>query len=458
MKTRTDFRPAQEQAISFFMEGEDGLLLGDVGSGKTAPMLTVMEQALTSEAVKRWLVVAPKRVALHTWPNEVEQWDHLSVPVVPAIGTPQQRIDVLESDAPIVSINYENLIWLIKRYPHFRGKKDTMPFDGLVCDEIDKLKDVTTERFHAIRHRVRAFNKRIGMTGTPTANHLTELWGPVFIIDNGQSFGRSFYKWRQKFFYPTDYRQYQWSPLPDTFDHMMTTLSDLVFRMEAEGLPEIVELPARLVDLDRAVRKDYEELERELCVTLNVEGRENIDLDAANAAVLSGKLQQITAGFSYLHLPGIFWHDVGKFKELDNLISELVGQQLFIVYHFKEELAELKRRYKKRLGCFGESDAKDLQVIKDWNSGDLELLAIQPASAGHGLNLQHSGAHHIAFLTLPWSGGMYKQVIGRLCRTGQEAKHIFVHPIIMKDTIDEHVLATVSGKIDRMQDVLEAFG
>jgi SNF2 family DNA or RNA helicase len=122
----------------------------------------------------------------------------------------------------------------------------------------------------------------------------------------------------------------------------------------------------------------------------------------------------------------------------------------------------LRRRYPELhyLGG-GISDKRARETIARWNRGELTQLALHPASAGHGLNLQKSGAHHIAFLTLPWSGGMYKQVIGRLARRGQIAKQIFVHTALFSDTIDETVFGVVTGKLTGMESFLndlEAIG
>ena len=141
---------------------------------------------------------------------------------------------------------------------------------------------------------------------------------------------------------------------------------------------------------------------------------------------------------------------------LHKLAESLGDQQLLVFYHFKEERDALLRMYPNlpTIGG-GVSNAKARKHITDWNENHIKILALHPASAGHGLNLQKSGAHHIAFLTLPWSGGLYKQVVGRLARRGQIAKQIFVHTALFRDTIDEDVFGAVTGKLDGMEDFLD---
>ena len=462
MLTRQDLEADQINAIAFIASGEDSLICADVGTGKTVISLTAADEALLEGRVRKWLVLAPLLVATDTWAREPEQWEHLQhLNMRIACGDEKQRWDAINSDDDIVVLNYENLDWLLSLYPRpktIRGVREpeTLPFDGLICDEIDKLKEVSTNRFKAFRERIRAFNMRIGLTGTLIPNKLTEAWGQTYIVDGGQSFGRSFYEWRKKNFYPTDYNQRKWAPFPNTRAAMIDTLKDLAFRLVAQGLPEVVPMPSHMMTLPDEIRDVYAELERNFFIEIDDEQGKRRTVDAANAAVLTGKLQQICAGFSYVDkTKEAVWHSRERFDWLEDLDARL-GEQLLMFYHFNEERDELKRRYPDLayLGS-GVSNAKKLRHIAAWNAGDLERLALHPASAGHGLNLQKSAAHHIAFLTMPWSGGMYKQVVGRLARRGQLAEQIFVHTALFRDTIDLEVFGTVTGRLTGMEDFLD---
>ena len=122
------------------------LLLADVGMGKTVMVLSAFQQLRDERRVSRMLVIAPKRVCQHVWPHEVKDWDHLNVTVANAVGFPaSKRKAILEGDTEVVCLNYENLKWLVETFPNgIPGR------DGIVFDEIDKLKDVTSQRWHAI--------------------------------------------------------------------------------------------------------------------------------------------------------------------------------------------------------------------------------------------------------------------------------------------------------------------
>ncbi len=466
MLTRKDLDADQINAIAFIASGEDSLLCADVGTGKTVIGYTAAIDALECGDVSRVLVLAPHLVATDTWANEPAEWDHIDGDAVAiACGNEKQRTLAVDSDAKIVIMNYENLSWLMAKYPRPRTIKgikepETLPFDMLICDEIDKLKSVSSKRFKDFRDRIGHFKKRVGMTGTLVPNELTEVWGQTYIIDGGQSFGRSFYEWRKTHFYPTDYKQYKWKPFPSTRQFLLDELATLAYRLEARGLPEVVMCKPTLLDLPAETRANYNELEDEFFLLIEDAKGKHREVDAANSAVLAGKLQQICAGFSYVdRTKEAVWHSRAKFEWLDALHGSLVGnygEQLLIFYHYNEEADELRRRYPHMqfLGG-GISNKKKLASIAAWNAGEIRDLALHPASAGHGLNLQKSGAHNIAFLTMPWSGGMFKQVCGRLARRGQVAEHINVHTAQFRNTIDEEVFGTVTGRLAGMQDFLD---
>ncbi len=72
------------------------------------------------------------------------------------------------------------------------------------------------------------------------------------------------------------------------------------------------------------------------------------------------------------------------------------------------------------------------------------LLLAHPASAGHGLNLQHGG-HHMVWLSLPWSLELFEQAVGRLHRSGQ-ARDVWCYVLLTTSTIDHKIWAALRDK------------
>jgi hypothetical protein len=173
---------------------------------------------------------------------------------------------------------------------------------------------------------------------------------------------------------------------------------------------------------------------------------------AANAGVVTAKLQQMASGFVYSSessadptRPGKFnvtktpvWFSDHKFELLDEVLEGNQRANTIVVYNFVEQLAELRRRYPQAVTI------DEPQAIERWNAGKVELLLIHPKSAGHGLNLQHGGCRMV-FLSLPWSLEEYEQTVGRLHRSGQ-AHDVWVYILLTTSTVDERIWAALHDK------------
>jgi SNF2 family DNA or RNA helicase len=443
MRTRDQLRSYQQRCVDFINAGEDALIYADVGTGKTAIGLTAMV-----DNPFRWLVVAPEKVARLRWPAEVGLWEHTAhLQLRAAIGTPKKRLEVLnDRSAQIVTLSYENLEWFLYQAPnafqHFR-------FQGVFFDEVDKLKDPSTKRFKALRVKkgtlLAPLKKRVGATGTPTPDHLLDVWAQAYVTDLGESLGTSFDRFRKRYFFPTDFYQHNWAPFPKTQEEIYDKLAGLVERVSRDDcadMPAVIDLEPRYLDLPPPLLKQYRRLER----TLSFKIDHDTSIDAASAGSLSGMLQQFASGFLYTEFDGVHaLHDL-KFDDLDELVSELQGQQLLVVYHFIQEAREIQRRYpqSRRLGG-GVGRQETDATIEAWNAGKLEMLVLHRQSAGHGLDLQLSQAAHIYFMTRPWSAGSVEQVVGRLARPGG-APHVWIHTPVVRHTIDQDVLTANAVK------------
>jgi SNF2 family DNA or RNA helicase len=139
-----------------------------------------------------------------------------------------------------------------------------------------------------------------------------------------------------------------------------------------------------------------------------------------------------------------------KLDALEDIIEAAGGKPLLIAYWFKHDLERISERLKARHIPFSKMDTSD--SIKRWNSGELTVALIHPASAGHGLNLQAGGATLVWF-GLTWSLELYQQTVARLWRQGQISDTVVIQHIITKGTIDERILKALSEK-DRTQSAL----
>ena len=413
-------RPYQESAADFLFEHDRAMVLAPVGAGKTAITLTAMRDMVREGHATRWLVVAPKRVCTDVWPIEAPKWaPELTVAV--AVGTPTQRLTAMYSGADVVVINYDNLQWL--------AEQDLSSFDGVVFDELTRLKNPSGARFKALA-KVLNLPVRWGLTGSFTSNGLEDVFGQCKIVDQ-QLLGRSKGAFLQQYFWQRVRGTHtEWEPMQGSLEKVMARIKPATFVLEPgeykDKLPPLHTVPI-MCEMDM---QDYNTMKKDFVLRF---GDDEATI-AQNAAVVTQKLQQLASGFVYTE-QGPRQLSSHKFDALADLLDENQHANTIVFYNYIEELHELQRRF---------PDARTVESISEWNAGQVRLLCLHPKSAGHGLNLQHGGCH-LVWLSLPWSLELYEQSIGRLHRSGQR-HDVWCYVIQTKNTVDERIFAALQDK------------
>ena len=414
-------------------------LLIDMGLGKTVITLTALFDLLfDSFEIHKVLVVAPLRVGLISWPDELKKWEHLHfLKSSIVIGTEMERLRALKAKADIYIINRENLEWLVIK----SGYK--FDFDTVVIDELSSFKNGRSKRHKALM-TVRPYVKRIiGLTGTPAGNGLMDLWAEFKCLDYGSRLGRFITRYREEYFLP-DKRNgmvvFSYKPQAGAEARIYSKISDITISMKAIDhlkMPDLIEVE-RAVELDEREISLYKELVEEMVLELK-----DKEITSANAAVLTGKLLQIANGAIYSDSGEIVEIHDRKLDELEDIIEAANGKPLLVAYWFKHDLDRIKKRLDK-LGVIYKTLDKP-ENIRQWNDKELQVGLIHPASAGHGLNLQ-SGGNTIVWFGLTWSLELYQQTVARLYRQGQKSGSVVVMHIIAKGTMDELVLRALKDK------------
>ena len=422
MADALSLRGYQNEAADFLYERDRAMILASVGAGKTAIALTAMQAMLDDGYVRRWLVVAPKRVCTDVWPMEAPKWARFTPAL--AVGAPAQRAAALASDAQVVVINYDTLDKL----------KTLEGFDGIVFDELTRLKNPSGKRFKALEKLIDKIPIRWGLTGSFTSNGLEDVFGQCKIIDQSL-LGRAKGAFLQQYFVCINRDFGQWTPAAGALEQVMARIKPSTFVLEAgeyaDKLPpcHTVELRCGMHD-----REPYEKMKRDYVARFGADR-----VIAQNAASVTTKLQQMASGFVYNRDGGqpVHWFSSHKFDRLDELLAENQQANTLVWYSYQEELAELRRRYPHV------QTADDDNVVDRWNRGEIPLLAAHPKSFGHGINLQ--GQQHMVFLSLPWSLELYEQAVGRLHRGGQK-RHVWVYVMLTEKSIDERIWAALHDK------------
>lgn len=430
----------QKYAADFILEHPVSCLILDMGLGKTVITLTALWLLLFDYfEVSRILVIAPKRVAENTWPAEITKWEHLEgIKFSVAMGTAKQRREALEQRADIYIIGRDNVTWLVEQ--------SLFSFDMIVIDELSGFKSPKAQRFKALK-KVRPMAKRaVGLTGTP--GNPMDLWAEIGILDMGQRLGRYIGGYRDRFFVPDKRNReiiYSYKPREGAEEKIYELISDISISMKAADhlkMPELISSQV-VVRMSEEEKELYDKMEQDMVLQFG-EGK---DIDAANAASLSNKLQQMANGAVYNESGGVQSIHDRKLDALEDLIEAANGRPLLVAYWYKHDRERISKRFPVR-----SIDTK--KDIEDWNAGKIPVALIHPASAGHGLNLQAGGSCIVWFSQI-WSLELYQQLNARLYRQGQKHTVVLQH-LITEGTVDEDILRALEKKENTQEAMINA--
>jgi SNF2 family DNA or RNA helicase len=454
MRQRSDFRAYQEEAVRFAMQprsyeffpGEQrrtGLFI-DMGLGKTAVSLTVVEALQAALQAGPVLVIGPLRVCRMVWPTEVFRWAHLrGLRMVNLAGlTERAREKALSKPADIYVLNRENVRW-ITQFLH--AKK--LPFTGIVIDESSSFKDRSTARWKAMKKLSRRVNFICLLTGTPAPNALWEIYPQVSLLDDGERLGKSFTAFMERHFVSTDYHGYKKVVKPGHDKIIYDLISDICLSLRSE---DYLELPPCLytnevVHLPDQVKRQYREMEKKLVFSHAEDGV----VAAVNAAVLHGKLLQMASGAVYDEQRAVIHLHDEKLLVLKETVEELQGAPMLVAYCYTHERDRIKKAFP-----YAEVASNDPTMEERWNRGEIKMLLGHARSLGHGLNLQFGGCDMVWF-SLTSSLEEYLQYNKRLPRSGQ-TRPVRIRHLIAEGTVDEDVLRVLSDREATQDALMEA--
>jgi superfamily II DNA or RNA helicase len=423
----------QNEAIDRLYNCDETMLVAGMGAGKTIISLTAIQELIADGVLDRVIVFAPLKVAKEVWIQEARKWEHTAgMRIVFCTGSPAKRVNAVEymqGEKGILIMNFDIMAWFFETYKRAHG------FDGLLIDELSKLKG-GGKGFKKMRRNLDSFKWLVGMTGTPVSEDFEGLFYQVYTLDKGARFGGRKDKFLDEFF-TTDYNGYDWTLRPDGAERIIKLLSELVYTVPdyRHTLPELVKHTA-VAELPSSVMALYKNFSKTCVIELDGEVAQTAD----NAAVLSGKLQQLASGALYMDDEverSVHTLHHSKMAVVERLVSQVDGP-VVVCYWFKHELERLERLFPEavNLNAAGANDA--------WNRGEIDVLLVQPVSCSHGLQLQFGG-HNLIFFAPIWSNDIVEQMIARLWRKGQR-ESVHVWEIVAVGTVDELIIDRVAGK------------
>src|SRR5574343_573608 len=429
----------QKKAVNFQCTHAHSMLWMDMGLGKTVITLTSLAHLINTGFLRGVIIVAPIRVIRLVWRQEAAKWEHTKhLRFSMVAGTKDQRTRALLRPADVYLINYENLGWLAETLQTYFIKKDRpMPFNGIIWDEISKMKNSATNRVKAFRKIEDQFTWSTGLTGTPASNGYKDLHGQFLVVDKGQRLGTSKTAFRTRFYRKVG--PYKEVPYEDTEDTIKKLIGDITLEMSAEDYNKLPDLVVNDINIEMPedLRTLYDRMEKEFFIQLD-SGKQ---VEMFNQAALTNKCLQFANGAMYPVAGMPLWepiHDL-KLEALEEIIDEAQGQQVLCAYAYRSDAERITERFKalrpvNLTEC--KSEAALQNAMARWASGECLLMIGHTASMGHGIDGLQKRGHIIVWYGLNWSLDLYDQMNARLRRQGQGAP-VICHRLMVLDTLDQ---------------------
>lgn len=431
----------------------------EMGLGKTASKLAVWDHLFCDGSLKGVLVVAPLKVAVLTWPDEVEKWDNFRWMRCADLRTKAGKQAWLDGTADIYLINYESLPRFTREF--IKGKKASeLPANEVFFDESDNAKNPGSKRINEFRKYGRPKFERCGIqTGTPISNNRLDLFAQIRLLDEGQRWknesnakGTAFAPWRRQYF-RADNPNAEWPkfiPRDGSEELLEAAIADvtLVQLTKDHGTWQPAKVHDVPVALPTAAKKIYKKVEKELLETLE----DGFEIIAPNAAALVTKLLQITSGAVYVQQG----EDVStrkaetihaaKVDALKKLHLSNWGRPMLVSCQYIHERERI-------MAAIPAAEEFTNERMAAWNRGEIPMIVAHPKSIGHGLNMQ-AGGNLICWFSLGYSRGLYDQFNARLARQGQELE-TQVFRLVCPGTVDDAVAAALESKDQDQQAFLQ---
>lgn len=431
--------PYQQKAVNFQCTHPHTMLWLDMGLGKTVITLTSIAHLLGTGFLRGVVIVAPIRVIRLVWRQEAAKWSHtknLRFSVV--TGTKDQRTRALLRPADVYLVNYDVLGWLAETLQtYFVSKNRPLPFNGIVWDEISKMKNSTTDRVKSYRRIAEHFVWTTGLTGTPASNGYKDLHGQFLVVDGGARLGVSKTQFRTRFYRKVG--PFKEVPFDDTESTIKGLIGDITLEMSAEDYNPLPDQIVNDIEIEMpdALRTKYDSMEKEFFLMLD-NGK---SVEMFNQASLTNKCLQFSNGAIY-PIPGVpLWeplHDL-KLDALEEVLDEAQGSPVLCSYAYRSDAERIMTRFKD-LDPINLTECKSEFALNDamrrWKTGDCRLMIGHPLSMGHGIDGLQDAGHILVWFGLNWSLDLYEQFNARIRRQGQGAP-VICHRILMRDTLDQ---------------------
>ena len=424
------------------------LLADEVGLGKTIEAGMILKEYILRGMVRRVLILTPASL-VGQWREEMETKFGLEFITSHDSLIRRDAADFWSRPRIIASIS------AARRDPHFE-LLSRQQFDLVIVDEAQHLKNRTSKNYKVVD----GLNKRflLLLSATPVQNNLIEIYNLLTLLKPG--IFKTEKEFRSIYVTPGKPR------VPANRDKLQSLMRDAMIR-NTRALVD-VRLPSRhavtvKVDPSPEERECYETLSRLLrslppdWVTQHHLALHHL-LETAGS---SPRAVQAALGRFLKADPAGAWRELldrystlergAKTETLLLLLERNPSEKKIVFVRFRETLHLVSDVCRSRGIPFavfegGMTGPEKDAAIESFRESVPLLLSTE--SGGEGRNIQFCNT--MINFDLPWNPQLIEQRIGRIHRIGQK-REVFVFNLVMRNTVEEHVLRILDEKINMFE-------
>ena len=414
------FKPMdhQRETAGFLTTHRKGLVLSDIGTGKTLSALWAADWLMATKAIRKCLVISPLSTLERVWSDEIYK-NFPNRKGVVVRGPAAKRKKLFESEADFFIVNHDG-------WTHTMDAVDLPEVDLVIVDEAAVYRNPSTQRTRALRHwMTRHPETRLWLlTGTPTPNAPTDAWVLAKLMDNPKV-DRTFTAFKNRVM--VRMTTFKWVPAADSLVTLEKVLKPCV-RYTRDSLADLppTTVQTRHVDMSPNQKKLYNDMMQKTIVELGGGDR----ITAVNEMSKATKLLQISCGAVYTGDGKVFETEAKKRLQLVQDLVDEAGGKVLVFTGYKSTIDLIT----KKIGKVGHaavhggvSDKKRADIFHRFQDPNdpLRVIVAHPATMAHGLTLTQAST--IVWYCPIWCNETYTQACGRVERTGKIHPTTVVH-------------------------------
>lgn len=419
-------------------------------------------------------LVLTLKTVIPQWGQQIAQHSDFSYSLVQ--GTAAQRVNAFKTKADIYVASYDLLrspamlklfeivhttetTYAGKIKHHFKGTGIT-GLHTVIVDESTLLKEARTQRFKALRILCSLMPYRVLLTGKPILEKAEEIWAQMMFLDGGETFGRSFWKFRYNYFTAgPPWSPYDWDLKPGAEQQIANKLNCLCIRIAKKEVA--AELPPKRYikvhfKMPKSTRIQYKQLKKDFCATLLEEDSEYTTKWAIGR---SQKMHQLCQGIFYKEDGGYDLFNTMKLDWLQENIPFMLKEGPILIWTDLIRMVPLitavltpipLRTYVGE----GMNDTQREDAKKAFQNGKVDILVLSERMGYAGLDLWR--ANQAVFLSTDYPAGMRNNAEDRCHRIGSEIhKAVTYYDLIVEDSMDEVILDTIKNRLNMSEEILK---